>query len=122
MSNKIRGYQLTRGVLCAMKRKPYRSVEDVIRNAKRIAILNDVENPSNIGAIIRSAAAMFVDAVILTPECADPLYRRAARVSVGTVFGMPYTYSYCLTEKENIGAKSYTEGNEMLYNVHHKQD
>ncbi len=88
----IRGYQLTRGVLCAMKRKKPGAAEDVIKNAKRIVLLDDVENPSNVGAIFRSAAAMFMDAILLTYDCSDPLYRRAARVSVGTVFNIPWTY------------------------------
>lgn len=88
----IRGYQLTRGVLCAMKRKKPETAEDVIKNAKRIVLLDDVENPSNVGAIFRSAAAMFMDAILLTYDCSDPLYRRAARVSVGTVFNIQWTY------------------------------
>ncbi len=88
----IRGYQLTRGVLCAMRRRELKPVEDVIKDAKRIVLLDDVENPSNVGAIFRSAAAMFMDAVLLTYDCSDPLYRRAARVSVGTVFNIPWTY------------------------------
>ena len=88
----IRGYQLTRGVLCAMRRRELRPVEDVLKDAKRIVLLDDVENPSNVGAIFRSAAAMFMDAVLLTYDCSDPLYRRAARVSVGTVFNIPWTY------------------------------
>ena len=87
-----RGYQLTRGVLCAMKRKKPETAEDVIKNAKRIVLLDDVENPSNVGAIFRSAAAMFMDAILLTYDCSDPLYRRAARVSVGTVFNIQWTY------------------------------
>lgn len=89
---KIRGYQLTRGVLCAMKRKSHIPAEDILTRAKRIVLLDDVENPGNVGAIFRSAAAMFMDAVLLTKDCADPLYRRAARVSVGTVFQIPWTY------------------------------
>ncbi len=88
----IRGYQLTRGVLCAMRRRKKIPAEEVIINAGRIVLLDDVENPSNVGAIFRSAAAMFMDAVLLTPDCSDPLYRRAARVSVGTVFNIPWTY------------------------------
>ena len=88
----IRGYQLTRGVLCAMRRREIKPVEDVLKDAKRIVLLDDVENPSNVGAIFRSAAAMFMDAVLLTYDCSDPLYRRAARVSVGTVFNIPWTY------------------------------
>ncbi|MCR4806601.1 MAG: RNA methyltransferase [Lachnospiraceae bacterium] len=89
---KIRGYQLTRGVLCAMRRRMEKRPEEIIGNARRIVLLDDVENPSNVGAIFRSAAAMFMDAVLLTPDCSDPLYRRAARVSVGTVFNIHWTY------------------------------
>ncbi len=89
----IRGYQLTRGVLCAMKRHALPDAESMLRNNRRVTLLYDVENPSNVGSIFRSAAAMFVDAVLLTPDCADPLYRRAARVSVGTVFSIPWTYA-----------------------------
>ena len=91
--SKIRGYQLTRGVLCAMKRKPLPSVEDILKDSRRLVLLYDVENPGNVGAIFRSAAAMFMDGILLTGDCSDPLYRRAARVSVGTVFNIPWTYS-----------------------------
>lgn len=97
----IRGYQLTRGVLCAMRRKKMDPAKDTIRNARRIVLLDDVENPSNVGAIFRSAAAMFMDAILLTPDCSDPLYRRAARVSVGTVFNIPWTY-IGIDRKNNI--------------------
>ena len=86
------GYGLTRGMLCMLKRKPFRSVEDTISDAKTIVILEDVMNPTNTGAIIRSAAALNIDAILLTKGCADPLYRRAARVSMGTVFQIPWTY------------------------------
>ncbi|WP_026508007.1 TrmH family RNA methyltransferase [Butyrivibrio sp. MC2013] len=89
---KITGMALTRGVLCAMKRRLLPDVEDVIRDASRIAVLENVVNPTNLGAIFRSAAALGIDAVILTPGCTDPLYRRAARVSMGTVFQLPWTY------------------------------
>lgn len=88
----IRGYQLTRGVLCAMKRKVRMNAEDILKNSGRLVLLDDVENPSNVGAIIRSAAAMYMDGVLLTKDCSDPLYRRAARVSVGTVFQIPWAY------------------------------
>lgn len=88
----IRGYQLTRGVLCAMKRKVRMNAEDILKNSGRVVLLDDVENPSNVGAIIRSAAAMYMDGVLLTKDCSDPLYRRAARVSVGTVFQIPWAY------------------------------
>ncbi|MCR5509217.1 MAG: RNA methyltransferase [Lachnospiraceae bacterium] len=89
----IRGYQMTRGVLCAMKRRAHEPFEDIIKGRTRVAVLNDVENPGNVGAIIRSAAAMYMDAAVLTGDCSDPLYRRAARVSVGTVFQLPWTYT-----------------------------
>ena len=86
------GFSMTRGMLCAMRRKALPSVEHLCKNAKRIAVLENVVNPTNIGAIIRNAAALHMDAVLLTPSCADPLYRRAARVSMGTVFQVPWTY------------------------------
>lgn len=88
----ITGFKLTRGVLCAMKRKEYPSIESICQKARRIAILEDVVNPTNVGAIFRSAAALNMDAVLLSPACSDPLYRRAARVSMGTVFQVPWTY------------------------------
>ena len=90
--SRLTGYHLTRGILCAFRRKVLPSVEEVCRGASRIAVLENIENPTNVGAIIRSAAALDMDAVLLTPECADPLYRRAIRVSVGTVFQVPWTY------------------------------
>ena len=88
----ITGFKLTRGMLCAMRRKDLLSASEVCKNATRIAVLEDVVNPTNIGAIIRSAAALSIDAVLLTPACSDPLYRRAIRVSMGTVFQVPWTY------------------------------
>ena len=88
----LTGYQLTRGVLCAMSRPPLPSVEEVVSNARRIVILESVQNPTNVGAIFRSAAALGMDAVLLTPGCSDPLYRRSARVSMGTVFQIPRTF------------------------------
>lgn len=87
----LTGFALTRGVLCAMRRKPLPSVESICANARRIAILENVMNPTNIGAIFRSAAALNMDAVLLTPACSNPLYRRAIRVSMGTVFQIPWT-------------------------------
>lgn len=90
--SKLTGFNLTRGMLCAMQRNALPSVEDVIKNARRIAVLEDVVNPTNVGAIFRSAAALNMDAVLLTPACSNPLYRRAARVSMGTVFQIPWTY------------------------------
>lgn len=89
----LTGFPLTRGVLCAMKRKPLRSMADVCRGARRIAVLEDIMNPTNLGAIFRSAAALGMDAVLLTPACTDPLYRRCVRVSMGTVFQVPWAYT-----------------------------
>ena len=88
----LTGFQLTRGMLCAMRRPALPPVEEILSSAKRIAILESVMNPTNIGAIFRSAAALGMDAVLLTPGCSNPLYRRAARVSMGTVFQVPWTY------------------------------
>ncbi len=85
----LTGYHLTRGVLCAMRRPPLPSVDEICNNASRIAILENVMNPTNVGAIFRSAAALGIEAVLLTPGCSDPLYRRSARVSMGTVFQVP---------------------------------
>ncbi len=84
------GFSLTRGALCAMRRRPLPSVEEVCSSAKRIAVLVNIENPTNTGAIFRSAAALGADAVLLAPPCSDPLQRRAARVSMGTVFQVPW--------------------------------
>lgn len=87
----LTGFHLTRGMLCAMRRKPMPTVEEVCSGARRVAVLERVMNPTNVGAIFRSAAALHMDAVLLTPECSDPLYRRAIRVSMGTVFQVPWT-------------------------------
>lgn len=89
---KITGFKLTRGMLCAMYRKELPSIESVCRMARRIAVLENVVNPTNVGAIFRSAAALSMDAVLLTPDCSDPLYRRAIRVSMGTVFQVPWSF------------------------------
>ena len=88
----ITGYKLARGMLCAMHRPAMPSAEEVCKNARRIAVLENVVNPTNIGAIFRSAAALGMDAVLLSSGCSDPFYRRAARVSMGTVFQIPWTY------------------------------
>lgn len=88
----LTGFQLTRGVLCAMRRRRLPDVEEVCSGAHRIAVLENIMNPTNIGAIFRSAAALNMDAVLLTPACSNPLYRRAIRVSMGTVFQIPWTY------------------------------
>ena len=89
---RLTGFALTRGMLCAMRRNPLPLAEEICRNASRVAVLENVVNPTNIGAIFRSAAALHMDAVLLTGGCSDPLYRRAARVSMGTVFQIPWTY------------------------------
>lgn len=88
----LTGFNLTRGALCAMRRPPLPTVEEVCSGARRIAILENVVNPTNVGAIFRSAAALNMDAVLLTPACSNPLYRRAIRVSMGTVFQIPWTF------------------------------
>lgn len=88
----ITGYKLTRGMLCAMRRPAQRTVEEVCMDARRIAVLENVVNPTNVGAVFRSAAALNMDAVLLTPDCSDPLYRRSIRVSMGTVFQIPWAY------------------------------
>lgn len=89
---KITGFKLTRGMLCAMKRRTLPGMDEICNGAARLALLENVVNPTNIGAIFRSAAALGIDGILLTPGCADPLYRRAARVSMGTVFQIPWTY------------------------------
>ena len=88
----LTGYELTRGILCAMRRPVPKTVEEVTQGARRVAILEGVVDTTNVGAIFRSAAALNVDAVLLTPTCADPLLRRAVRVSMGTVFLVPWAY------------------------------
>lgn len=88
----LTGFHLTRGMLCAMRRPKLQSIEDVCCNARRIVVLENVMNPTNIGAIFRSAAALGMDAVLLTTAGSDPLYRRASRVSMGNVFLIPWTY------------------------------
>ena len=92
VTSEIIEYNLTRGALCAFRRKALPAPETLCRDAKRIAVLENVVNPTNVGAIIRSAAALKVGAVLLTEGCSDPLYRRAIRVSMGTVFQIPWTF------------------------------
>ncbi len=87
----LTGYELSRGILCAMRRPKLPAVEDICKNARRVAVLEGVVDATNVGAIFRSAAALHMDAVLVTPTCCDPLYRRAARVSMGTVFQIPWT-------------------------------
>lgn len=113
---KLTGFQLTRGMLCAMKRSPLPKAEDICKNATRIAILENVMNPTNVGAIFRCAAALNIDAVLLTRGCANPLYRRAIRVSMGTVFQIPWTFidnnvnwnEFGIEYIHNLGFKSAT--------------
>lgn len=104
----LTGFKLTRGMLCAMRRKPLPNVREICKNKKRIVILDKVMNPTNVGAIIRSAAALGMDGVILTPGCSDPLYRRAARVSMGTVFQIDWTFlsNDSLEEIKALGFKT----------------
>ena len=104
----LTGFKLTRGMLCAMKRRPLPDVRELCSSKKRIVVLDKVMNPTNVGAIIRSAAALGMDAVILTPGCSDPLYRRAARVSMGTVFQIEWTFAQddSLDEIKALGFKT----------------
>ena len=88
----LTGYRLTRGILCAMRRPPLPCVEDLCAGARRVAILENIVDATNIGAIFRSAAALHMDAVLVTPSCCDPLCRRAVRVSMGTVFQVPWAW------------------------------
>ena len=88
----LTGYELTRGVLCAMRRPAPRDFREIAAGARRVAVLENVVDSTNVGAIIRSAAALGIDAVLLTPSCCDPLNRRAVRVSMGTVFQIPWAY------------------------------
>lgn len=87
----LTGYRLHRGALSAMRRWPLPSVEETCRDARRVAVMENIVDHTNVGALMRSAAALDVDAVLVTPSCGDPLYRRAARVSMGTVFQIPWT-------------------------------
>ena len=104
----LTGFKLTRGMLCAMKRKPLQTVKELCENKSRVVILDKVMNPTNVGAIIRSAAALGMDAVLLTPGSSDPLYRRAARVSMGTVFQIEWTFlnDDSLDEIKSLGFKT----------------
>ena len=92
--NKLTGYNMIRGILAAMRRKAYPTLDEFCKEKKKLAVLYDVENPTNVGAIVRSAAALGMDGVILSDGCADPFYRRAARVSMGTVFQIPLIKGY----------------------------
>ena len=105
---KLTGYMLTRGMLCAMKRKALPDPKDLLGKYNRVVVLEDVMNPTNLGAIFRSAAALHMDAVLLTPGCSNPLYRRSARVSMGTVFQVPWTYlnNNWVDELKELGFKT----------------
>lgn len=87
----LTGYQVNRGILCAMRRPVLPTVEELCAGARRVAVLEGIVDSTNVGAIFRSAAALHMDAVLVTPTCCDPLYRRAVRVSMGTVFQIPWT-------------------------------
>lgn len=102
----LTGFQLTRGMLCAMRRKVLPSLEAVCRDARRIAVLERVMNPTNIGAIFRSAAALGMDAVVLTDGSSNPLYRRCIRVSMGTVFQIPWTVCEDANEVKKFGFRT----------------
>ena len=104
----LTGYQLTRGMLCAMRRRELPQVAEICQHARRVAVLEDIMNPTNLGAIFRSAAALGMEAVLLTPACSNPLYRRSARVSMGTVFQVPWTYldENWLEQLKNLGYKT----------------
>ncbi len=102
----LTGYQLTRGILCAMRRPQQPDVEDICTDARRIAVLDSIADSTNVGAIIRSAAALGVDAVLLTPTCCDPLCRRAVRVSMGTIFQIPWTRLSDVQLLQKLGFKT----------------
>lgn len=101
--SEIAGFKLVRGVLCAMRRRALPTVGEVCRNADRIAVLERVVNPTNVGAVFRSAAALGMQAVLLSKGCADPLSRRAARVAMGTVFQCPWTFYDDISEIKRLG-------------------
>ena len=101
---KLLGFVMPRGILCAMRRKELPGVEEVCEGARRIAVLEDVENPTNVGAIFRSAAALGIDAILLTETCSDPLYRRSTRTSMGAVFQIPWTV---LKEDISLGTVTF---------------
>lgn len=112
--SKLTGFKLTRGMMAVMRRKPLMSVRDLIGTQRRIAVLEDVMNPTNVGAIFRSAAALGIEAILLTHGCSDPLYRRACRVGMGTAFLIPWTYF----EEEN----SHVSNNNGTDNCHIVKD
>ena len=102
----LTGFQLTRGMLCALRRKVLPTAAEICKNAKRVAVLENVMNPTNVGAIFRSAAALGMDAVLLTNGSSNPLYRRAIRGSMGTVFQVPWTFIENVSELKELGFKT----------------
>lgn len=102
----LTGFMLTRGMLCAMRRKNLPTVKEICQNVRRVAVLEEVMNPTNVGAIVRSAAALNMDAVLFTKGCSNPLYRRAIRVSMGTIFQIPWTFIDDLNELKDLGFKT----------------
>ena len=102
----LTGFQLTRGMLCALRRKVLPTAAEICKDAKRVAVLENVMNPTNVGAIFRSAAALGMDAVLLTNGSSNPLYRRAIRVSMGTVFQVPWTFIENVSELKELGFKT----------------
>ena len=102
----LTGFQLTRGMLCALRRKKLPTAAEICKDAKRVAVLDNVMNPTNVGAIFRSAAALGMDAVLLTNGSSNPLYRRAIRVSMGTVFQVPWTFIEDVGELKELGFKT----------------
>ncbi len=102
----LTGYELTRGVLCAMKRPALPQMEDICKNARRVCVLEGVVDSTNIGAIFRSAAALNMEAVLLTGTCCDPFNRRAVRVSMGTVFQVPWCYIDDVSDLHSVGFKT----------------
>lgn len=106
---RLTGFKLTRGMLCVMRRKELPKMEEICKECKRIAVLENVMNPTNVGAIFRSAAALHMDAVLLTGGCSNPLYRRASRVSMGTVFQIPWTFVDNSLEWPKEGMKKLSE-------------
>ena len=102
----LTGFQLTRGMLCALRRKVLPTAAEICKDAKRVAVLENVMNPTNVGAIFRSAAALGMDAVLLTNGSSNPLYRRAIRVSMGTVFQVPWTFIDHVSELKELGFKT----------------
>lgn len=108
--SRLTGYTLTRGVLCAMRRKPAPSVEDILEDARRVCVIDAVCDTTNIGAIFRSAAALGIDAVLLTRSACDPLNRRSIRVSMGTVFLVPWTWLDDYRQLHDLGFQDCRNG------------